>query len=350
MSARDNSVVSRAKRRDRSFQSQESISNLRGIFGALERLGYDVDSLIAPFGIRRIELADKDACLSGKVCAAVLARACELRRVKNLALHLALEMPIGANPLLDYLVASSETVGDGLQRLSGYLRLVTPGTCLEIRDQEDPIRIVMSSPENPLQVELTVALSIMRLSRESGRKLIASSVCFRHRPEDAREFEEILGCRVHGGASWNGWILSGGSWKLPLSHSDPILRSWLEDKAAQILARQPRGNGLESEVRRILARSSAGGRSTMSDVARNLAMSPRTLQRRLAHEGTSFDALRNAARKQAAEILLSDPELSIGEVAFLLGFSEPGAFHRAFKRWHNTTPQAFRTQSRKFAS
>src|SRR5215471_3725460 len=155
MRVRDNSVAFRAKPGDRSFQATHSTSNLRGIFGALERLGYDVDSLIAPFGIQRAELADKDACLSGRVCQAVLSRACELRRVKNFALRLALEMPLGANPLLDYLVARSGTVGEGLQCLSRYLRLVTPGTSLEIHDQQDPIRIVMASPENPIQVELT---------------------------------------------------------------------------------------------------------------------------------------------------------------------------------------------------
>jgi AraC-like DNA-binding protein len=71
-------------------------------------------------------------------------------------------------------------------------------------------------------------------------------------------------------------------------------------------------------------------------------MSPRTLQRRLAEECTSFDALRDALRKQAAETYLTDATLSVGEVAFLLGFSEPAAFYRAFKRWHKTTPQAFR--------
>jgi AraC-like DNA-binding protein len=78
--------------------------------------------------------------------------------------------------------------------------------------------------------------------------------------------------------------------------------------------------------------------------ARRLAMSPRTLQRRLAEEGTSFDTLREETRKQTAEIFLADRTLSISEVAFLLGFSEPGAFHRAFKRWHNITPDAFRKQ------
>jgi AraC-like DNA-binding protein len=80
-------------------------------------------------------------------------------------------------------------------------------------------------------------------------------------------------------------------------------------------------------------------------VARRLATTPRTLQRRLARAGTSFDVLCDQARKEAADAYLSDTTLSIAEVTYLLGYSEPTAFHRAFKRWHgDTTPQAFRAR------
>jgi AraC-like DNA-binding protein len=98
------------------------------------------------------------------------------------------------------------------------------------------------------------------------------------------------------------------------------------------------------EVRRLLAAPANGSVTSVEAVARRLAMSPRTLQRRLSEEGTSFDSLREEMRKQTAETFLADRTLAVSEVAFLLGFSEPGAFHRAFKRWHNTTPDAFRRQ------
>ncbi len=98
------------------------------------------------------------------------------------------------------------------------------------------------------------------------------------------------------------------------------------------------------EVRRLLAAAVGGSGTSIESAARGLAMSPRTLQRWLSEEGTSFDALREEIRKQTAETFLADRTLSVGEVAFLLSFSKPGAFHRAFKRWHNTTPDAFRKQ------
>src|SRR5262249_31540345 len=102
--------------------------------------------------------------------------------------------------------------------------------------------------------------------------------------------------------------------------------------------------GVAFEVRRILAAPAPDTEMSLEVVSRRLAMAPRTLQRRLAAEGTSFDALRDATLKEAAKVFLADPSISVGEVGLLFGYSEPGAFHRAFKRWHDITPQAFRQQ------
>ena len=80
--------------------------------------------------------------------------------------------------------------------------------------------------------------------------------------------------------------------------------------------------------------------------ARQLAISGRTLQRRLAAEGVSYQRLVDDARKEAAGRYLSEPTLAIGEVAYLVGYSEPAPFHRAFKRWYGVTPEIFRQKQR----
>src|SRR5262249_5327162 len=123
---------------------------------------------------------------------------------------------------------------------------------------------------------------------------------------------------------------------------DPALRTWLERQAAEILARLPADGDVRDEVRSVLSTQVTAGEVQIEVVARRLATTPRTLQRRLARAGTSFVALGADARKKAAETHLRDTTLSIAEVTYLLGYSEPAAFHRAFKRWHGKTPQAFR--------
>jgi AraC-like DNA-binding protein len=81
-------------------------------------------------------------------------------------------------------------------------------------------------------------------------------------------------------------------------------------------------------------------------VARQLAIAPRTLQRRLAAQGMSYQQLVDVVRREAAERLLTDASMSIGEIGYLLGFSEPSAFHRAFRRWHSLTPHDYRSRQR----
>jgi AraC-like DNA-binding protein len=95
----------------------------------------------------------------------------------------------------------------------------------------------------------------------------------------------------------------------------------------------------------------AGGADTrIETVARRLATSPRTLQRRLAAEGLSYQQVLDEWRQAAAERHLTASALSIGEIAYLLGFSEPAPFHRAFKRWYGITPRAFRERHHGYAS
>src|SRR5215831_14171269 len=163
-------------------------ANLRGMFGALERLGYDIDSLLAPFGLTRTELDDPDGRLPARVCAEIFAAIRREGRVKNLALRIAVETPVGAYPLLDYLVFSAESVGDGLKQLARYLGLVNPAVRLAFREEEDPIRVLVEGSIDPFTVELTVSLSVLRVSRESGDQLQLERVCFRHEPEDVNAF------------------------------------------------------------------------------------------------------------------------------------------------------------------
>ena len=120
-----------------------------------------------------------------------------------------------------------------------------------------------------------------------------------------------------------------------LSHA-PHLRGLfpaLERRAVDLLARLPASTDFRDEVQHALANQMTAGDMSIDAVAQRLVTTPRTLQRRLAETGTSFDALRDDARKRAAELYLSDATLSITEIAYLLGYSEPTGFHRAFRRW-----------------
>jgi AraC-like DNA-binding protein len=186
-------------------------------------------------------------------------------------------------------------------------------------------------------------MSILRFVRETEGQLKPAGAFFTHAPNDIAEYERILQCPVRGRASWNGWELSRAAMQVPLRRRDPMLGHWLERQAAEILARQPKNGDLREEVLGILSAQATVGDMRLEAVARRLAVTPRTLQRRLARAGTSFEMLCDQARKAAAETYLANTALSISEVTYLLGYSEPTSFHRACRRWFGgITAQAFR--------
>ena len=313
------------------------------MLGTLERLGYDLDALLAAAGLARADVENPGAYLSPSACAAIFANATRERRVPNLALRLAEETPVGTSPLLDYLIVSADSVGQGLDRLVKYLRLVNTSLRLAVHD-DDPVRVVVERASSPFEIELTVALSVVRFTRETNGEMQPAYTVFTHQPDDVEDFAARLRCPVRARGEWNGWALPKRATTLPLRRRDPALRRWLEIQAADALVRMPVARDVRDDVRSVLATQAMSGDLDIASVAAHLAVTPRTLQRQLTEVGTTFEVLRDDARRAAAETYLTTSVLSIAEIAYLLGYSEPTAFHRAFKRWHQTTPSEFRTR------
>jgi len=320
-----------------------SAYDLRVFLDGLGRLGYDADGLLAGCGLRDTDLSAPDRRVSCEAYGAVLARAQQERFTPNLALALARVTPIGAWPLIDYLVLTADSVREGVGQLARYLRLTSSPISINIREDVDPVRIEMTAPV-PFAIEYDAALIILHFRGETDGRFAPAAVSFQHTPDEPAAFEGVLGCPVRINSSWDGVSIPTESWRLPLRRRDPILRRMLESQANHILERLSNRTGVALEVQRALVARVTGGDTKIESVARQLTMSARTLQRRLAEEGVSYQELLDGARKQAAGQYLSESTLAIGEVAYLVGFSEPAAFHRAFKRWFGLTPERFRRQ------
>jgi AraC-like DNA-binding protein len=319
-------------------------NDLRALIAAFEKLGYDVEGMLRAAQLRSSDLADSDARLPCEAYPALISHAQQERFMPNLALRLAAVTPIGAFPLLDYLVVTSDDVGTGVGQLVRYFKLVGSPVVLDVRENVSPIQIMMSGPSMPFSVEYTVSLTVLHLREETEGRFAAASVSLSHRPDDPMEFERVLGCPINSGTSWNGITVSPDTWRLPLKRRDPVLRGVLEHQAKEAIGRLPIQDDVVTEVRRVLSPRLARGETGIDVVSRELAISPRTLQRRLSAHGVSYQAVLEDTRREAAGRHISESKLAICEIAFLLGYSEPAPFHRAFKRWYGMTPQAFRAQ------
>jgi AraC-like DNA-binding protein len=314
----------------------------------MDRLGYDIDAFLAQVGFCRSDFErDPDARVPCSVIVPVFQRAVQQRPIDNPGIRVAAVTPIGAFPLLDYVIVTSNTVGDAIRQLARYSRLIDAPHVLQFQEGEDPIRVVFESRDgrrSSFGFEFGVALYLLHLQEEAEERCRASYASFAHTLDNVAEAEQMLECPVQVRAPWNGFALSRSAWKVRLRRRDPILASLLQRQADDAIARLPSTDGVIHDVQRALAACVAGGDTRIQTVARRLAMSVRSLQRRLAASGSSYQQLLDLARRDAAERHLTESLLSIGEVAYLLGYSEAAAFDRAFRRWHKQTPQAFRAR------
>jgi len=157
-------------------------------------------------------------------------------------------------------------------------------------------------------------------------------------PDRAR----VLGCPVRFNAPETRFVLRRRLLEQPLPRSHPGLFDYLERHANTVLSRLPSDGGVAVRVRRLITEALRNGEPNPKEIGKKLSLSERTLQRRLREEQTTFAELLDSARRELAELYVGEPGVAAYEVAFLLGYSEPSAFHRAFRRWTGVTPQEFR--------
>jgi len=176
---------------------------------------------------------------------------------------------------------------------------------------------------------------------ESAPLAVAAS--FQHPPPaNMARYREVLRCPVRFDATETSITLRREVFDLSLRRPDPGLYEYLERHARALEARLTEAQPLASQVREALIQLLPEGEPEHALIARRLGLGERTLQRRLRDEGTSFAALLDEARAELARSYLGDSKLAIFEVAYLLGYSEPSAFNRAFRRWTGKSPREYR--------
>jgi AraC-like DNA-binding protein len=138
--------------------------------------------------------------------------------------------------------------------------------------------------------------------------------------------------------------------ELPIVSEDSRLLRILEAHADALLSERRTAAGLRELVEDRLLAALPSGKVQAAEVAEQLGMSERSFRRRLASEGISFGEVLDRLRNRLALRYLADEHVSLKQIAWLLGYSEPGAFNHAFKRWTGTSPRQLRNQPASLAS
>lgn len=263
----------------------------------------------------------------------------------DFGLHAAEIIRPGAFDVFDYAVRTAPDLGGALNRMVRYNRLVHDLAVFNLVEQPDTICIehqFNSADINPCRhaSEFTLASLLIIGEQMTGQALQPLAVNFPHsKPDQTTEHLRIFGVMPIFGSTVSSLTLPRSVLARPIPDADPGLSRIVMAHAEQLLARFARTTpDITTTVRTYLASDMAQGPKTLSRIAQHMHMSERSLQRRLTDEGTNFAKLADEVRKELALRYIADQRLSLGEVAYLLGFAEPSPFHRAFKRWTGMTP------------
>jgi AraC-like DNA-binding protein len=320
---------------------------LRPIAAGLLAAGHDVQAALAEVGVAPESLADADARVPHRVAIALWMHALALTGDDCFGLHAAEAIDFTVFDVQAHAMLASPTLREGIERIQRYHRLQHDASVLSLEHEEGGFRLAhrlpggLNIPRQPGEYIVATLLLGGRLA--TGTEWQPHAVRFAHAaPADTREHERIFGVRPTFGATDHSLVIPEAIMDLPNVRADEGLRSVLDRHAELLLERLPKTSSLADRVRERVAAELSGGNPAIDVIADGLHMSERTLRRRLEDEGVVFKELVDGLRHQLALRYLGDASLSVSEVAYLLGFSAPSAFHRAFKRWTGKSPRQHR--------
>jgi AraC-like DNA-binding protein len=282
--------------------------------------------------------------------AQVFALAAEARRRtrdETISLHAAELTPFGAYRIIDHLALASATPREALHKAARYLRLIIGTSELATRMRRDQAQIELHSPGAPeglphQYVEYTFTSLLVRFRFTTGLNWRPREVHFTApEPADLTEYHRVFQAPIRFQQPVNRLVFDRAMVDLPHPQADPALCETLDHHAQRLLDQLPLEDGFLSEVRSAVSEGIERRDLGLNTMARKLAMSRRALQRRLSGCGTSYREILDQARYELTLRLLRELPSGPEEISFLLGFSEPRAFYRAFKRWTGKTPQAY---------
>jgi AraC-like DNA-binding protein len=311
--------------------------------------GHDADPILQLTGIRGRDLKDPDVRVPETASREAWRLAMSMTGDEAIGLHVAQWLPRGALDLIEYAFRTSATLGDGLDRLARYGRLINDRLSVHVLRTGPGVRFLMgvadARPLHPQRAEFSMALAL-RLARDAtAAHLVPVEVWFTHAaPEDRTEHQMFFRSPLHFSSDGNAMVFSDADGARVLEAADAALSAVIRRRLDQALDKldRPAGASTAARVRRLLVEGMGQQKQSVTTIGRGMGLSSRTLSRRLVEEGTSFRHIQDEVRHQLAMALLGDPTVSIAEVAFFLGYAEPAPFHRSFKRWTGMTPQARR--------
>jgi AraC-like DNA-binding protein len=323
----------------------------RGLFELAVRKGADRRELAARAGLDPAALEDQDARIPFSTYVAIMRAGKALSGDAALGLHYGEQVDIAEVSIVGLLGQASRTPLEAFQQLNRYVPLIVETDLGEATQRfsmafEAGSVWIVDNRRNPNafpELSESAFAQLVCGRRRAGPTPPLKSVRFTHDdPGYAAEYERIFQAPVIFGADRNAFEVTAASGPELSPRLPRYVFGVLSERADALLAELEAKTSVRARVERLLMARMHTGLSSMDEVAAELGQSRQTLFRRLKGEGVTFEKVLDELRCRLALDYLSARKVSLNDTAYLVGFSDPAAFSRAFKRWTGVSPSAMR--------
>lgn len=350
-------------------REQVPLRYIHTMLKVVEAQGYDADRVLGslPQGRELHTLlaaspADLEQMVDGQLYSRIYHRVMDLLQDESFGLGLRQRTPSGSFRMLALFIIHCETLDQALRRASEFIVF-----CRSLSDM--PSTVVKptkrlgngvaiyrfpteqewaAADDNDRQRHYAVAHT-MEVWRRFCQWLIGKPLellCVNLQAEAAGDqayFQKLFGCEIHYGCDENALLFAEHFLDCPLAQTEDSLRRFLRNAAYHLYVSAEDDDGsLLAQMKRLVGNDLSQEFPSVVSMAEHLNMSVRTLRRRLKEQGTTYQEFKDGLRKEHAMRWLNQPELKINAISALLGFDEPSAFHRSFKKWTGMTPGEYR--------
>jgi AraC-like DNA-binding protein len=258
--------------------------------------------------------------------------------------------PRGTFRMICLAVISAPDLGTVMDRFGEFSRLLPsmPTFTVERGPASTRITYVNDPEHDPAHfiTDIMMSVALRFFGWLAGRRLPVEAVELAYpMPEGAEDYDLVFGSRVTFDRPAASIVFSNEMLTLPVVQDEASLEEWLRKSPADLLMLRDYGTTVGDQVRRILERGLRGTWPTPDEAAAQLSMSTQNMRRLLREEGTSVTRIKEELLRDAAVTALVRGDETVAQLAERLGFSEPSAFHRAFRRWTGSAPGAYRPGS-----
>lgn len=331
-----------------------SVAAIRQYLRAANHYGINTIPLLQAAGLSDENLGADDDRVNGARFQTFLRHLCDTANDPVFGLRTGDFVEPGSYSVLGYITMSCATLGEAVQRIAPYERLVGDMGLTRVEQQGEDVHLIWqcayTDPVVRAHMTDNVFASWINYARWLGGERDAGPIRVTLErpspgPESEAAYQERWGCPVHFGANSNRVVTDANLLAEPLRHPAPSLRRTLEAHARDQMAAIDSDITLVTRARVAIRHQLLQGTTRQDLIASELGMTSRTLQRRLSQEGVAYQQVLDEVRQSLAEDYLQRTDLPIPDIALRLGFSETTSFHRYFRHRVGTTPGDFRNQA-----